>query len=174
MSRRTIYKYSGSREVRELLQSVFAMELLCPGNALWIVSPWISDVPILDNRAGAFNAMEPSWPNTMISLVDVLTTVAGLGTTVVIHTRSGASAGMVDKLRRRSDIEHLPLTVFERDATLHTKGILGAGYLLSGSMNITYNGIEILDEMLHYSTAPEDIQEARLEFERLSQEPAGS
>jgi phosphatidylserine/phosphatidylglycerophosphate/cardiolipin synthase-like enzyme len=37
--------------------------------------------------------------------------------------------------------------------------------LLSGSMNLTYNGLELNDEMVVYDTAAKTLAEARLNFE---------
>jgi phosphatidylserine/phosphatidylglycerophosphate/cardiolipin synthase-like enzyme len=37
---------------------------------------------------------------------------------------------------------------------LHTKGILGDGYYLAGSMNFTYNGITVNEEALNLRDIP--------------------
>jgi phosphatidylserine/phosphatidylglycerophosphate/cardiolipin synthase-like enzyme len=37
--------------------------------------------------------------------------------------------------------------------------------LLTGSMNLTYNGLELNDEMVVYDTTPKTLAEARLNFE---------
>ena len=37
-------------EIPDLLQTIFAALLLSPSRNLWLVSPWISDIPVLDNR----------------------------------------------------------------------------------------------------------------------------
>ena len=43
--------------IRELLQAMFLGELIAPGGErAWLVSPWISNVIIFDNRAGGFGA----------------------------------------------------------------------------------------------------------------------
>ena len=36
-------------------------ELLRPSTHLWIVSPWVSDVPLIDNRARQFGTLAPDW-----------------------------------------------------------------------------------------------------------------
>ena len=46
---RYIYSRFGSRHVADLLQAIFAAEILRPSARMWIVSPWISDIPVLDN-----------------------------------------------------------------------------------------------------------------------------
>ncbi|MEH2197457.1 phospholipase D-like domain-containing protein [Nostoc sp.] len=47
---------------------------------------------------------------------------------------------------------------------LHAKSILGDGYYLAGSMNFTYNGITINEEVVTYETSPEAIAEQQLIF----------
>ena len=48
---------------------------------------------------------------------------------------------------------------------LHTKGVLLKRGLLTGSMNLTHNGLELNDEMVVYDTTLKTIAEARLNFE---------
>jgi HKD family nuclease len=55
------------------------------------------------------------------------------------------------------------LTIKMHDA-LHTKGILLSKSLLMGSMNLTFNGLEMNDEWIQFSIDPEDIAKTRLEF----------
>ena len=38
-------------EVRELLQSIFVSELLRPSKEIWLVSPWLSDIEVVDDTA---------------------------------------------------------------------------------------------------------------------------
>src|SRR5262249_3825274 len=43
-----------STEVQDLLSGLFSLELIRPSTCLWLVSPWISDVKIIDNTAATF------------------------------------------------------------------------------------------------------------------------
>jgi hypothetical protein len=65
---------------------------------------------------------------------------------------AGAEAGVDDRLE---------ILLVER---LHTKGILTATGLLSGSMNLTYSGVELNDECVVFDTCPEAVAKARLAF----------
>jgi len=49
---------------------------------------------------------------------------------------------------------------------LHTKGLVGDNYRLFGSMNFTFNGIEINDESLHLDSNPESVARSLAEFEQ--------
>jgi phosphatidylserine/phosphatidylglycerophosphate/cardiolipin synthase-like enzyme len=48
---------------------------------------------------------------------------------------------------------------------LHTKGVLTKRGLLIGSMNLTYNGLELNDEVVVFDTTLKSLAEARLNFE---------
>ena len=56
------------------------------------------------------------------------------------------------------------LLVVQRE-NLHVKGILLKRGLLTGSMNLTYRGLELNDETVVYDTATRTIAQARLTFE---------
>ena len=49
---------------------------------------------------------------------------------------------------------------------LHTKGILGDDYQITGSMNFTFNGVRKNDELIHFDTDPDLNAQLRLEFEQ--------
>jgi hypothetical protein len=40
-----------ARAIRDLLQSLFALEAVLPSNPLWLLSAWITDASILDKGA---------------------------------------------------------------------------------------------------------------------------
>jgi hypothetical protein len=147
---------------RELLQSIFTSELLSPSRCLWIVSPWLRDVPVLDNTGGAFVSLAPEFPRTFVRLSHVLRELVARGSAVVIATRNEpGNRQLIDALGSVS--AQSALTFRQRDV-LHAKGLVGDGYSLIGSMNLTYNGVERLDEMLVFETAESKVQELRLMF----------
>src|SRR3954447_19129991 len=74
-------------EVKELLQAVFVGEMLAPSRCLWLASPWLSDIPIIDNRAGGFDALDSSWGPRVLRLAEVLRRCLRVGTTLVVATR---------------------------------------------------------------------------------------
>jgi phosphatidylserine/phosphatidylglycerophosphate/cardiolipin synthase-like enzyme len=147
---------------RELLQTVFVSELLSPSRCLWIVSPWLRDVPVLDNTAGEFASLVPAFPHTFVRLTYLLRELVGRGTAIVVATRKEpGNRQVLDALGALGDSE--AVTFLDRDV-LHAKGIVGDGYSLIGSMNLTYNGIERLDEMLVFETSGAKVEELRLTF----------
>jgi hypothetical protein len=148
---RIIHTRASARQVPDLLQAVFTAELLCPSTCLWLVSPWVSDIPILDNRTNAFLAFDANWARTRVSLSQVLGKLLELGTTVHVATRPDDHNGaFLDRMRRIAEPDCLPLALHSAEE-LHEKGILGDAFYLSGSMNFTFNGISLNEEAVQFS-----------------------
>ena len=168
---RLIYKRRASREIPDVLQAAFAAELLAPSPCVWIVSAWIWNVPILDNRGGGFRHLEPSWPAGDVRLVDVLTALLGEGTTVHVAARPRDNRIFLQTLQDRAGYEGeptagCPLFIHEvGEEKLHQKGILSSRFYLRGSMNLTHNGIEVFDEHVEFTTAPDALALAAVAFE---------
>lgn len=150
--------------VRELLQIVFAAELLAPSRCLWLVSPWLRDIPVLDNTTGSFLYLCPDFPLTEVRLSLVLRELLARGSQLVIATRPDpGNAQVYDSLRGIGSDDSL---VFHERAELHAKGIVGDIYALIGSMNLTYNGLDRLTEMLIFDTNRPAVEPLRLSFRR--------
>lgn len=153
-------------EVRELLQAVFVGELLAPSICVWLVSPWISDIPIIDNRAGAFEAMDSTWGPRQLRLLDCLQRCLAVGTSVVVATRPlPHNRPFLDQLvGRAEDCGASEALVVHEAEDLHEKGLLGDDFYLSGSMNFTYGGVELLEETVKFDTADDVVAQARLVY----------
>jgi hypothetical protein len=167
---RRIFKnqQTGIETTKELLQSMFIAEMLLVGGETWIVSPWISNVVLIDNRSGNFDTLNPEWGRKEIRLVEVLGALMSRGRHVTIVTRDlptneGVITGMTDFVVQNG-MENQLATILRDE--LHTKGILLSNCSLMGSMNITFNGIEMNDEWIQFSSDSEDIASTRLEFEK--------
>lgn len=153
-------------EARDLLQTIFASELVAPSHCLWIVSPWISDVPVIENDALSFRLPDVSWGRRSVRLSEAVVELARRATMIILATRPDshnriflqqleqacADAGCSSRLR-----------VHFAEA-LHEKGIVGDGFYLGGSMNMTHNGLELLEEALHFTIDPEIVAQARVRY----------
>jgi len=157
---RQIHSSARSVELRDLLQSLFVGELIAPSRCIWLVSPWISDIPVIDNEANAFGQLAPEWPRSQVPLSNILTRLLQAGTTIHIATRDDehnrSFLSIIDPLRNSG---HL---VTHTSDELHEKGLLGDDYYLSGSMNFTVSGIQINEEFVHLLTHPADIAQNRV------------
>lgn len=152
--------------IRELFQILCLAELLDPSEEMWLVSPWISDPVLLDNRGGGFDSVNPQWRRREIRLSDFAVQAMTNTTRVVVVTRPDVhNETFIERLRERASEtgvrERLEVILAER---LHVKGILTAAGLLSGSMNLTYSGLELNDELVLFETSPEAVAQARLAF----------
>lgn len=160
-------------ELADALQSLFVTELLVPSTPLWIITPWISDVVVIDNRSGRFAGLLPDMPKRPIRLAEVLTSQLQRGGSVVVASRPDD--------HNRSFIEHLMARTSNAGTTdrlvcrtageLHEKGILTRDMLLSGSMNLTFNGLRRLEESILLTDDPDAVARARHAYEDRWGEP---
>lgn len=156
---RVIRSRNGDRQLPDLLQMVFGAELVLPSRCLWLISPWITDVAIIDNRTNAFASVEPHWARSEIRLSQLLTSLARRGTTVRVATRPDP---INDSVIARIEVERVPNIIIRRQENLHEKGLLGDGFYLGGSMNFTTNGVLIGEEAVHFNVDPAVIAESRV------------
>jgi len=167
---RRIFKSAATSQnlIRELLQLMLLGELLAPGgDRVWLVSPWISNVVLFDNRAGGFGSVNPEWAAGEIRLIEVAINLMARGAPLGIATSFDAhNDALIERLDAAAGEAGLvgKLTIVRRQH-LHTKGVLVKRGLLTGSMNLTYNGLELNDEMVVYDTVFQTLAEARLNFE---------
>ena len=155
-----------STEAASLLASLFAAELICPSECLWLVSPWISDIQILDNQASGFDPLS-RWGPRQVRLTEVLATLASAGSSIVIGTTSDRhNDEFLSHLRgRAAELGAGSKVRIVRDPTslLHTKAITGDDYTVVGSMNITYYGVHLREEYLELQTEEDRVARARLD-----------
>lgn len=149
------------------MQIMCLSELLAPSPEVWFVSPWISDFVLLDNRSGRFDAINPQWQRRNIRLVDYAVQLMTNGTSVVVVSRPDSHnqtfLGRISDRATENGLEDR-IEVLQRER-LHTKGILTAGGVLLGSMNLTYSGLELNDESVYYEISTEAIAKARVELQ---------
>jgi hypothetical protein len=166
---RRIFKsvVTSRKVIQELITLMVVSELLHPGPAVWIVSPWISDVPLLDNRAGSFDSINPEWGHREIRLTDLAVQLMAGGSALKLVTRPDEhNKVFIRRLADAADASAVRslLSVTQRES-LHTKGILTRRGLMLGSMNLTYNGLELNDEVIEYDTDPQALSNAEMAFE---------
>jgi phosphatidylserine/phosphatidylglycerophosphate/cardiolipin synthase-like enzyme len=150
---------------QDFLQSLFVAELLWPSQRLWISSPWISDVELIDNTARQFSSLNPDWPAARIRLSAVLAALLERGAEVILITNR--SPHNEDFFARMAPLERLygkRLRIIKA-ANLHEKGILSDTFTLNGSMNLTYGGVYCNEEYLIYRCDPARVAERRVTLE---------
>lgn len=153
----------GQRHLKEVLSGQMAGLFIRP-ELIWLVSPWISDFPVLDNRTGEWDALLTSWGNREIGFLELLASAVNNGCALRLVTQNdGKSQSFINQLKNRlisgADYKYLA------SDTLHTKGLLTKHFFLRGSMNYTYHGAKLNDEVLELTNDGTIISEALLEFE---------
>lgn len=149
----------------DLLQSIFVAELIQPSRPLWISSPWISDLELIDNSARQFAALAPAWPARPIRLTEILHALLERGGSVIVVT--GPSDSNLDFMRLARGIEATSQDRFRILVVedVHEKGICGEDFSLDGSMNLTHKGVHVNQEYVIFTTVPEEVSERRLTFD---------
>lgn len=162
---RDLHGPTQSRAVRDLFQTLFIAELLSPSPKLWFFFAWISDIEVIDNSARQFASIQPDWPSAQIRLSEVLRAFLSRGQQIRLIIREhGHNEYFITKLQTLKAVfgDQVRWTI-EKD--FHAKGLLGADYFLSGSMNLTLNGISINGEHLVLRTDPASVAEQTIELE---------
>ena len=162
---RDLHGPAQSRAVRDLFQSLFIAELIHPSPKLWLFFAWISDVEIVDNSAREFAALEPDWPAAPIGLSQLLRALLTRGVHIRLVIREDGHndyfIARLQTLKARFG-DQIKWTV---EKSFHAKGLLGADYFVSGSMNLTLHGISINGEHLILRTDPAAVAEQSIELE---------
>ena len=162
---RDIYAEHSNIVPAEFLQSLFVAELIRPSSRIWISSPWINDIDLIDNTARQFESLMPGWPASWIRLSDILSALLDRGSEIVIianydqhNTEFLSRVGLL--------CEVYPGRVHVIQTTdVHEKGILTDNFTIDGSMNFTYRGVNINQEYLGYCCDPKTVHERRLVLE---------
>lgn len=161
-------KNTGKETLKELLLNLFISELLNPSPKVWIISPWVSDILLIDNTGGNFNSINPDWSGKKILLSDVIIQMLSMSSKIyVVSNLDTHNKIFFERIIGRAKEEGLSsgLTTISR-ADKHDKGIITNNGSLSGSMNITFNGLEINEEKIEYFVSREQIQEDLIWCER--------
>lgn len=161
---------TSAREAADLLAGLFSAELAAPGKCLWLVSPWISDVELIDNSAGTFSTLS-RFGKRRVRLTEILASLASRGCHVVVGTTTDPhNTRFVERLKQLAGdlrVEDRVTINIDPSEHLHTKAITGEDFVLSGSMNITYNGIEVREELIQLHLDPKFVAQAKMDaFDR--------
>ena len=153
----------GERQLRETLSDLLVGLILSP-STVWLVSPWISDFDLLDNRSGDWNSVHAAWGPRYVMFSELLAVALQSGCQLKLVTNADEINDRFYERLSRSGADRNAIRRVVNDQ-LHTKGLLCSAFFLAGSMNFTYSGLHRNDERVRLSIDSEEIAEARLEFE---------
>ncbi|MEX3004370.1 phospholipase D-like domain-containing protein DpdK [Serratia fonticola] len=158
-----LHGYTGQRMLREVLSAQLIALIMQP-EPIWLVSPWVSNFPLLDNRAGNWDSVEPAWGGCEVNFIELLASAVNNGAPLSLVTRDEPmNRTFVTILEKRLN-SHVDFR-FQWRNQLHTKGMLTPHFFLKGSMNFTWSGVNRNEEFVELSCDSHQIGEAMAAFE---------
>ncbi len=146
-----------------ILSSALLSELVFPGDSLWVVSGWITDVEVLDNTQGAFDWVLGENPPPVCRLSQMMALIAAAGAMLHVVTRPVAHNEIFLRRLRGAVADGGRLHVV-LDPVVHEKTICGREWLFSGSMNFTVSGLGSNEESVTYRVSSGEAAQAHLDF----------
>lgn len=149
-----------SLQLTDCLSSLLALELLSPGPELYLISPWISEIRLLDDRFSQYRGVLSDSNREVLPLGTIFAILAERGTQVRIICRPNhpQTEGFLRKLPPEVECRHAQ--------TLHEKGLISHRFYLRGSMNFTYSGVNLNDESVELTTDPAQVALAVVEVRK--------
>lgn len=145
------------------LVPLFVSELIEPSRDLWLVSGWISDVAVLDNTDQDVTAVIGEGHAGPVPLSTVLSLITERGAILHVSLRPNThNHDFIGRLRRRITADRFRLHL---DEDIHEKTLCGSNWVVSGSMNFTWNGTEVNSEAITYTIDSQLAAQTRLDFE---------
>ena len=162
MTERIIHRLAErpNRAIAEAIESLAVAELIEPGKRFVVVSPWISDFPIIDNRGGEFSSLDSTWTATRVTFSSFLRSLLRRGVRVLVACGQGRSEiDFIERVRSgsvqdgTSDLLTLRVSEFDSSRLLeHEKALVSDEWVVHGSMNLTYRGVEVNGEIVTISS----------------------
>jgi phosphatidylserine/phosphatidylglycerophosphate/cardiolipin synthase-like enzyme len=161
MSTRLIHRSAAAptRDIAECLEGLFVFEILNPGRRLLVVSPWLSNFPVLNNCGGKYTALDSSWTATMIPFSRILRVLLQRGVRVEMAIGPGVpetefiarieQVSTLDGTADRLSVTRLP---HEHRIFSHEKALITDTWAVYGSMNLTYSGVTMNGELITVTT----------------------
>jgi hypothetical protein len=163
---------SGSRSVRtrprnglaisDLLTTALLSELCQPSPELWIVSGWVTDIPVLDNRHRQYDAVLGGIARSSLLFTEILAELVERGCELYVAVRE------VDHneqfVRRLEDRVRADQVQFFKSPDLHEKIMVGRDWAMKGSMNFTWNGLQQNEENIDFVVDSAAAAKERLEL----------
>ncbi|WP_324190302.1 phospholipase D-like domain-containing protein DpdK [Nocardia cyriacigeorgica] len=145
----------------DVLSGVLLSELCLPSSEIWLVTGWVSDTLVLDNSAHRFDDLLGDDAPSELYLSDVLVELARRGANVHVAVRE------VDHniaFLRRLENRGVPINTHS-SPDLHEKLLVGDDWVMKGSMNFTWNGLQRNEESIDLLVGSPAAARERLELQ---------
>ncbi len=147
-----------------ILSTALLAELAQPGGSLWLVSGWITDIEVLDNTQGAFDALLGDNPPANCRLSQMLSLIAVAGSRIHVVTRNNSHNQIFAARLRQAMTDPKGQLDFRFDDKIHEKTLCGRDWMLTGSMNFTVSGLGDNEESVTYKVDDPEVAQAHLDF----------
>ncbi|MGY5309130.1 phospholipase D-like domain-containing protein DpdK [Nocardia gipuzkoensis] len=145
----------------DVLSGVLLSELCSPSSELWLVSGWVSDTLVLENSAHRFDDVLGGDAPTELFLSDVLVELARRGAKVHVAVRDvDHNTSFLRRLENRGAPIHT-----HSSPDLHEKLLVGDDWVMKGSMNFTWNGLQRNEESIDLQVGSAAAARERLELQ---------
>lgn len=154
----------GMRQLKEALGNILIGLSQCP-DTIWLVSPWVTDFDLLDNRSHNWSNINPSWGARKVRFSELLIFAIESGCSLnLVTNEDNINDAFINRIK--SGVSESSSFSYVASENLHTKGLLTSSIWLAGSMNFTYSGTHLNQEQVTLSTSKDIILEMTLEFEQ--------
>lgn len=156
MYSRTVRSHRGSHTLKDMLLSLFTAELIQPSREIYLISPFMSNVPFLNNRFGHYTDLFPLVKSKQIYLSDILSALQwkGADVRVICDPNRNETQPLISELRE--------IVSFRRLEENHEKGLFTDHFYIHGSMNFTYRGVYVNKENVRSTWEPNEVSMALL------------
>lgn len=161
-SQRTIASVSRSvtKQLSDCIASAFALELMNPSSEIYLISGWVSDIPVLANKYGRLRAFIPDETVHDLRLSQFLNMLSDRGTHVHVLVRDlKHNQHFLDRLN--------PMIETQMRERIHQKTMVCEHFHMSGSMNFTWSGLQNREETFNLFLSRENISEGLIEARRI-------
>lgn len=156
MSNRVIRSHGGSQTLKDCLISLFTIETMKPSREIYLISPFLSNSPIINNEFGQYTDIFPLVEGKIVLLSDILKTLVWKGSKVRVICDP-------DRDETKRFLYNLNgMVECKRLENNHEKGLVTSQFYLHGSMNFTYRGININGEKINITTNTPDVNQAMM------------
>ncbi|MGF6950197.1 phosphatidylserine/phosphatidylglycerophosphate/cardiolipin synthase-like enzyme [Neobacillus sp. B4I6] len=158
MSNRIIRSFGGSYVLRDYLVSLFVAEAMNPSKELYLISPYLSNSPLIENRHNQYTDVFPMIKAKTIYLSDILSTLAwkGISVRIICDQDREETKPLIDLLYNQVSFRKLEQN--------HDKGLVTDHVFVHGSMNFTYSGIYLNKESIRTTNDSSDVNGALIAF----------
>jgi hypothetical protein len=153
MSSRILRSQIGKPALRDLLISVFIAEMMNPSEELYLISPFLSNVPLIDNQLDQYTDLFPLNNSKNIYLSDILLSLVWKGSAVrvICDPDRKETQGFIHEVYDKVELRKLEPN--------HEKGLFTDHIYLHGSMNFTYRGMFVNLEKIQSTCKPSEVRQ---------------